>query len=191
MSDNGRASKAPQRDEKTALEEVRKCDLQNLHYMKAVIKETMRLHPPVPLLVPHESMEKCVLDGYEIPAKSRVLINGLWNSRDPKLRNNPLKYNPERFMDNDTDFKDQDYRILPFGGGRTRLPRFCLRSSDNRDRTGLAFILHLLGFYIGLALPHRVGADEVDLDEIFALIFVSLVGKDYEFREDKHMENVG
>ena len=70
---------------KKAQEEVRKiaCSagtvdeshLQHFHYMKAVVKETMRLHPLVPLLVPRESMEDCILDGYEILATTRVLIN--------------------------------------------------------------------------------------------------------------------
>lgn len=175
---------------KKAQEEVRKIasgrgtveesDLQHLHYMKAVIKETMRLHPPVPLLVPRESLEKCILDGYEIPAKTRVLINTYAIGRDPKSWNNPLKYDPDRFLDNNIDFKDQDFRFLPFGGGRRGCPGYTF---------GLAVIeivLARLLYHFDWAFPHGVGADDVDLSEIFglatrkksALVLVPMASKD-------------
>lgn len=112
---------------KKAQEEVRrnaptsdklgKRHLHDLRYLKAVIKETMRLHPPVPLLVPRESMERCVLDGYEVPARTRVLINAYALGRYSESWDRPQEFRPERFEGSDIDVKDQDFRFLPFGGG--------------------------------------------------------------------------
>lgn len=140
--------------------------LQHFDYLKAVIKETMRLHPPVPLLVPRESMEKCTLDGYEIPEKTRVLINAYAIARDPQLWDNPLEYRPERFQDAgnvNVNVVDQDFRFLPFGGGRRGCPGYGF---------GLATVeiaLARLLCHFDWALPQGVGPDDVDLDEIFGL----------------------
>ncbi|WCJ38657.1 cytochrome P450 family 71 subfamily B polypeptide 35 [Euphorbia peplus] len=161
-------------------------DLLHLHYMKAVIKETMRLHPPVPLLVPRESMEECVLSGYKIPAKTRVLINSYAISRDPESWENPLEYNPQRFIDKDIDFKDQDFRFLPFGGGRRGCPGYVF---------GLATIevaLARLLYHFNWELPVGVGADDVDLTEIFGLatrkktplVLVPTVNENHRFNAD-------
>ncbi|EXB82436.1 Cytochrome P450 71A1 [Morus notabilis] len=178
---------------KKAQEEVRKIvgstgkvdesHLQHLHYMKAVVKETMRLHPPVPLLVPRESMEDCVLDGYEIPAKTRVLINSYAIGRDPKSWEDPLNYDPERFENHNMDFKDQDFKFLPFGGGRRGCPGYAFGLAT------MELALALLLYHFDWELPQGVGADDVNLDEIFGLatrkktplILVPTANKDYKF----------
>ncbi|KAL0004432.1 hypothetical protein SO802_011993 [Lithocarpus litseifolius] len=168
----------------SSLGKVEESHLQHLHYLKAVIKETMRLHPPVPLLVPRESMEKCNLDGYEIPAKTRVLINTYAIGRDPTSWENPLEYNPERFMDKNIEVKDQDFRFLPFGGGRRGCPGYSF---------GLATVeiaLARLLYHFDWALPQGVGADAMDLGEIFglatrkktAIVLVPTANKQYEFK---------
>ncbi|KAL3511394.1 hypothetical protein ACH5RR_030797 [Cinchona calisaya] len=143
---------------------VEETDLQHLHYLRAVIKETMRLHPPVPLLVPRESLAKCTIDKYDIPANTRVLINTYAIGRDADSWENPLEYNPERFVGKDgIDFKGQDFRFLPFGGGRRGCPGFSF---------GLASVeisLARLLYHFDWKLPQGVGADDVDLTEIFGL----------------------
>ena len=97
-------------------------DVQQLHYLKAVVKEAMRLQPPVPLLVPRETTEKCMVDGYEIPAKTLVYVNAWAIGRDPEAWENPEEFNPERFVDRSIDFKGQNFEFIPFGAGRRICP---------------------------------------------------------------------
>ncbi|MFS7989850.1 putative cytochrome P450 [Helianthus anomalus] len=90
--------------------------LSKLTYLQACIKETFRLHPPVPLLLPHMTVESCeVTMNYTIPKNAKIHVN-LWvMGRDPKVWDNPLSINPEKFMNSKVDFKGQDFELLPFG----------------------------------------------------------------------------
>uniref|UniRef100_A0A803MMN7 Uncharacterized protein n=1 Tax=Chenopodium quinoa TaxID=63459 RepID=A0A803MMN7_CHEQI len=92
--------------------------LNQLTYLKHVIKESLRLHPPVPLLAPRESMERCQIYPYDIPAKTRVIINVWAIGRDPEYWPEPEKFYPERFEDSLIDYKGSNYELLPFGAGR-------------------------------------------------------------------------
>ncbi|KAM0947314.1 putative cytochrome P450 [Dioscorea sansibarensis] len=101
---------------------VNEDDLREMHYLKAVIKEVLRLHPPLPLLVPRECIDNCKIGDYDIPSKSRVVINCWVISRDPKIWDKPDEFIPERFMSNPIDFKGQDFEYTPFGSGRRICP---------------------------------------------------------------------
>ncbi|KAH7515597.1 hypothetical protein FEM48_Zijuj10G0043400 [Ziziphus jujuba var. spinosa] len=145
----------------------------------------MRLHPPVPLLIPRESMEECNLDGYEIPAKTRVLINAYAIGRDPQSWEDPLVYSPERFEDDSNiDVKDQEYNFLPFGGGRRGCPGSAFGLAT------LEIALARLLFHFDWELPQGVGPQDVDTDESFglvtfkksALVLVPITNKSYEFK---------
>ncbi|KAL5780648.1 hypothetical protein ACOSQ2_011385 [Xanthoceras sorbifolium] len=92
-------------------------DVQKLPYLKAIIKETMRLQPVAPLLLPRETTEKCILDGYEIPSKTLVFVNTWAIGRDPEVWDNP-----ERFIDSSIDMKGQHFELIPFGAGRRICP---------------------------------------------------------------------
>lgn len=136
--------------------------LNSLSFTKSVIKETLRIHPPVPLLVPRESMEDCILDGYFIPKESRVFINSYAIGRDPETWQNPLQFDPSRFSNSESiEVKDQDFRLLPFGGGRRSCPGYAF---------GLATVeltLANLLYHFNWSLPNNVRVDDIDLDEIF------------------------
>ncbi|OAE21462.1 hypothetical protein AXG93_2105s1010 [Marchantia polymorpha subsp. ruderalis] len=101
---------------------VEEADLQKLEYLQAVVKETLRLHPGVVLGVPHFSKEATKVAGYDTPANTREMLNLYAISRDPKVWENPLKFDPSRFLNSPIDVKGQHYEVLPFGSGRRRCP---------------------------------------------------------------------
>ncbi|XP_077217915.1 cytochrome P450 71A9-like [Tasmannia lanceolata] len=103
-------------------EMVQESDLHQLNYLQVVVKESLRLHPPAPLLLPRETTEKCIVGGYEIPAKTRVLVNATAIGMDRKYWESPEEFLPERFIDNPIDYRGQDFEFIPFGIGRRGCP---------------------------------------------------------------------
>ncbi|CAM8933924.1 unnamed protein product [Rhodiola kirilowii] len=117
---------------KTLQEEVRKFqkqdflkeeDLVTMLYLKAVIKETMRLHPPIPLMVPRESRQAVKLMGYDIAAGMRVFVNAWAIGRDPGSWEEAEEFRPERFIENDNEEgMGQGYKFIQFGADRRGCP---------------------------------------------------------------------
>ncbi|XVE76045.1 hypothetical protein DITRI_Ditri12bG0141500 [Diplodiscus trichospermus] len=103
--------------------------IENLPYLKAVIKETLRLHPPLPFLVPHMAMDSCKMLGYHIPKETQILVNVWAIGRDPKTWKDPLVFKPERFLEpNMVDYKGHHFEFIPFGSGRRMCPAVPLAS---------------------------------------------------------------
>ncbi|CAJ1952692.1 unnamed protein product [Sphenostylis stenocarpa] len=97
-------------------------DLSSMHYMKAVVKETFRLHPPAPLLLPRESMVDTKVMGYDIAKGTQVIVNAWAIGRDPSYWEQPLEFQPERFLNSSIDLKGHDFEVIPFGAGRRGCP---------------------------------------------------------------------
>ncbi|KAM1080654.1 hypothetical protein TB2_014951 [Malus domestica] len=142
---------------------VLESDLSQLDYLKDVIKEIFRLHPPAPVLVPRESMEDVSIDGYNIPAKTRIFVNAWAIGRDPESWENPETFEPERFIGSTIDFKGQDYELLPFGAGRRGCPAITFGTAT--IELALAQLLHSFDW----ELPPGTTAKDLDLAEVFGI----------------------
>ncbi|KAL6504952.1 hypothetical protein OROHE_023334 [Orobanche hederae] len=107
---------------------VQESDAPSLPYLQAVIKETFRLHPPIPMLS-RKSVSDSVIGGYKIPAKSLLFVN-IWSmGRNPKYWESPMDFRPERFLEKEVcsiDVKGQHFELLPFGTGRRGCPGMLL-----------------------------------------------------------------
>jgi 4-hydroxyphenylacetaldehyde oxime monooxygenase len=101
---------------------VQVSDTPQLKYLRMVIKETLRLHPPAPFLIPRETTQHVQLLGYDLPPKTRIFVNVWAIGRDPACGKNPEEFYPERFEDADIDFQGTDFELLPFGAGRRICP---------------------------------------------------------------------
>ncbi|KAL4576166.1 hypothetical protein LXL04_012255 [Taraxacum kok-saghyz] len=103
---------------------VEESDMKNLVYLDAIIKETFRLYPAGPLSVPHESLEECIVAGYNIPKCTRLLVNLYKMQRDSNVWSEPHEFRPERFLTSHKglDVKGNHYELLPFGSGRRMCP---------------------------------------------------------------------
>ncbi|KAG1328121.1 Cytochrome P450 71A1 [Cocos nucifera] len=136
---------------------VREEELNEMSYLKAVVKEVPRLHPPLPLLLPRESMDDCRIQGYEVPKKTRVLINAWAIGRDPKYWEEPEEFRPERFMSNTMDFKGNDFQFTPFGAGRRICPgmNFAVAALE----LALANLVHRFEW----ELPYGMRREEMDV----------------------------
>ncbi|XP_054819081.1 desmethyl-deoxy-podophyllotoxin synthase-like [Prosopis cineraria] len=105
---------------------VREEELDELKYMKAVLKETMRLHPPLPLLVPRDSSESCEINGFTIPPKTQMLVIAWASGRDPTRWDRAEEFVPERFLESEIDYKGLNFELIPFGAGRRICPGITL-----------------------------------------------------------------
>ncbi|KAK3006071.1 hypothetical protein RJ639_016303 [Escallonia herrerae] len=132
-------------------------DLEKMHYLKAVIKETLRLHPPIPLLVPRESAQDVKIMGYDIAAGTQVYINAWAIGRDPSLWEDAEEFRPERFLNSAIDYKGFHYELIPFGAGRRGCPGTVFAMSLNE--LAVANMVHKFDF----ALPD--GAEDLDMTE--------------------------
>lgn len=103
---------------------VEEFHLPKLHFLNAVIKETLRLHTPAPLLVPRAPHQTAIVGGYTIPKGTKILLNVAAMHKDPSIWDNPQEFMPERFLNNSTniDFKGNNFEFIPFGSGRRMCP---------------------------------------------------------------------
>ncbi|KAL1568310.1 unspecific monooxygenase [Salvia divinorum] len=132
-------------------------------YLKAVIKESLRLHSPIPLLVPRESTKDTKVLGYDVASGTRVLVNAWAISRDPSLWENPEEFCPERFFDTSIDYKGLHFEFIPFGAGRRGCPAVAFAMSVNE--LAIAKLVHKFNF--GLANGGRV--EDLDMSETIGI----------------------
>lgn len=131
---------------------LRELDLNNLPYLRAVVYETLRLYPSVPLLVPHFSSEKCTVGGFEIPENTTLLVNAWAVHRDPTAWEQPAEFKPERFEG--VEGERDGTRFIPFGMGRRACPGAAM---------GLRMMSLALGVMVQCFEWESVGGERVDM----------------------------
>ncbi|KAK7309241.1 hypothetical protein RJT34_05805 [Clitoria ternatea] len=104
---------------------VEESDITKLVYLQAIMKESMRLCPPSPLITLRAAKEDCTFSGgYHIPAGTQLIVNNWKIHRDGSVWDDPLVFKPERFLTShkDVDVRGQNYDLFPFGSGRRVCP---------------------------------------------------------------------
>uniref|UniRef100_A0A7N0V0V8 Cytochrome P450 n=1 Tax=Kalanchoe fedtschenkoi TaxID=63787 RepID=A0A7N0V0V8_KALFE len=141
--------------------------LAELNYLRAVIKETHRMHPAGPLLLPRESTQAVNIQGYDIPSQTRVVVNAWAIGRDPCSWDNPHEFNPERFLKGDSisarEFNGQCFDLIPFGAGRRRCPGISYANAI------VEFALARLLCEFDWSLPAGARAEDIDMSERLGL----------------------
>ncbi|XP_078165720.1 flavonoid 3'-monooxygenase CYP75B137-like [Carex rostrata] len=142
---------------------VHESHLPQLSFLSCVIKETLRIHPILPLLIPRCPSSSCTIDGYLIPEGTRVFVNVWAIQRDPTQWTDPLEFKPERFLQEKfkRDFKGKEFDYMPFGSGR----RICagVVMAERMACHLLATMVHSFDW----KLPE---GKEVDLSEKFGIV---------------------
>ena len=144
-------------------------DIVRLPYLQAVIKETFRLHPPGPFLLPRKPERTLKIAGYTIPKDSRVFINVWAIGRDKDVWTEPEKFMPERFLGSTVDFRGADFELLPFGAGRRICPGMPL--AIRMVHLVLASFLNQFKW----SFPVELERDGIDMEEKFGLSLTKVV----------------
>ncbi|KAK4741282.1 hypothetical protein SAY87_024870 [Trapa incisa] len=102
---------------------VEESDIDKLPYLQAIAKETMRLRPAGPLLLPYKVKTDFEVFGYTLPRGTQVLVNAWAIGRDPNYWTEPMDFRPHRFMEaSNIDYKGCNFEYIPFGSGRRTCP---------------------------------------------------------------------
>ncbi|XP_071712734.1 cytochrome P450 Tp4149-like [Rutidosis leptorrhynchoides] len=142
--------------------EISEEDAGKLYYLKAVIKETMRLHAPASLVI-RASLQDVKVMGYDIEAKTRVFINLYALGQDPAVWDEPEKFIPERFMDCPIDYKGNNYEYMRFKGGRRGCPGIHFAN------TLMEVVLANVIYKFDLVLPNGERGEDLEMSEGNAL----------------------
>lgn len=142
---------------------VQESDMDKLPYLQAVVKETMRLHPAVSLLLPHKAQHDIDVLGFTVPKDSQVFVNAWAIGRDPKSWERPLKFLPQRFMESSVDYKGRDFELIPFGAGRRICPGLPL--AIRMVNLMLASIIQPFNW----KLPDGMAPEKLDMEEQFGV----------------------
>ncbi|CAI9097406.1 OLC1v1033826C1 [Oldenlandia corymbosa var. corymbosa] len=139
-------------------------DIPKLPYLQAICKEAFRKHPSTPLNLPRIASQPCEVSGYYIPKNTRLSVNIWAIGRDPNIWENPMDFNPERFLngpDAKVETQGKDFKLIPFGAGR----RICAGY-----RMGIVMVEYILGSLVH-SFDWKLPATEVELnmDETFGL----------------------
>ncbi|XVF49797.1 hypothetical protein PTKIN_Ptkin04bG0044500 [Pterospermum kingtungense] len=138
-------------------------DINQMEYLKCVIKETLRLHPVVPFLIPRQTTTSAKLGGYDIPANTTVFINAWAIQRDPNWWEQPEEFIPERFKNSSVDYKGQDFHFIPFGCGKRGCPGI---------QFGVASIEYMIAnllYWFDWKLPAGETAENLDMSEQYGI----------------------
>jgi len=130
-----------------------------LSYLKLVIKEALRMHCPLPLLLPRQCRETCQVMGYDIPKGTSVFINVWAICRDAKYWEDAEEFRPERFENTNLDYKGTNYEFLPFGSGRRMCP------GANLGLANIELALASLLYHYDWKLPDGVKPEDVQVCE--------------------------
>ena len=139
---------------------VDESDIQNLVYLQAIVKETLRLYPPSPLVGLRAATEDCTLSsGYQVRGGTRLVVNAWKIQRDDRVWPNPNEFEPERFLTShkDVDLRGKSFEMVVFGGGRRSCPGVSL--ALRMVHLALARFLH------GFDVSKRWSNEQVDMTE--------------------------
>ncbi|KAL9441757.1 hypothetical protein AB3S75_020290 [Citrus x aurantiifolia] len=142
---------------------VNETSIDEMKFLKLVVKETLRLHPAAPLLIPRECGQRCQINGFDIPVKARVIVNAWAIGRDPKYWTEPESFIPERFLDHSVDYKGTNFEYIPFGAGR----RICPGMSFGLASVEL--LLAMLLYHFDWKLPNGIKHEDLDMTEAFGV----------------------
>lgn len=139
--------------------------LQELKFLKVVIKGTLRVHPPIPLLLPKECSESCEIETKVngIPLRTKVIVNAWAIGRDSKYLTEAEIFFPERFLDSSVDFRGTNFEFIPFGAGRRICPRITFAIPN------IELPLAQLLYHFDWKLPSGMKQEGLDMIETFGV----------------------
>ncbi|KVH89153.1 cytochrome P450 76AD1-like [Cynara cardunculus var. scolymus] len=137
---------------------LKESDISRLPYLSAIIKETLRLYPPLAFLGPRKAIHDVAVQGFIMPKNAEILCNVWAMGRDPDIWSDPKVFKPERFLNVNIDYKGQDFEFIPFGSGRRICPGL------NIAHKMLHIILGSLIYMFDWKLAGNTSAQDMDME---------------------------
>lgn len=144
-------------------EKLTEDDMSRLSYLHLVIKEALRLHAPVPFLLPRQCREACQVMGYDVPKGTKVFVNVWAIARDDKVWGDGEVFRPERFESSSVDFRGNDFEFTPFGAGRRICPGI------THGLANMELVLASLLYHFDWEQPGGAGSGDLDMTEAFGI----------------------